>query len=440
MRKDEAPPLSSIALPGFTFEPAQVELLTAAGDRVSLRPRAREVLRHLAHKAGQVVSKDELIRAVWPGVIVTDDSLVQCIAELRRVLNDDERRVIVTEPRRGYRLVPLEIAATNGPLAEGSATAGFQQNIRFATTADGVRIAYATSGTGSPLVRAAHWMTHLDWDWRSATFGPRIQALAQRFCLVRYDGRGYGLSDWEAEPATLDEAVADLESVVEAAGLDRFSLLGASGGAAIAIRYAARHAQKVNRLVLLGGFARGMLRRGERSISRGNFEAMLRLLEDGWGQDNPAFRQLITSMMWPGADVQQMASFNQLQRVSCAPHTASGLLRRIAEFDVTEDLPNVRCPTLVLHSPRDSRVPFEEGRLMASMIPGARLEPFDSANHTPLVGEPAFAHVRRLMEEFIDHAAQNAEPQAPRVVNPPALRVVGEGGAGATPVNATRKR
>ena len=390
-----------ISLPGFSFDPVQAELLTESGDSVSLRPLAREVLLCLARKVGQVVGKDELMRTVWPNVVVTDDSLVQCIAELRRALKDNEHRIVRTEPRRGYRLVGSAAVNGHAAMASPDAPVEFQQDIRFATTADGVRIAYAVSGAGLPLVRTAHWMTHLGWDWRSATFGPRIQALARCFRLVRYDGRGYGLSDWDAAPATLDESVAELESVVDAAGLTRFCLLGPSGGAATAIRYAARHPQRVERLILLGGFARGSLRRGERSAPREHCEALARLIEDGWGQDNPAFRQLITSLLWPGAGEREMASFNHLQRVSCTPAAAAGAMRRSVNFDSTEDLPNVKCPTLVLHSPRDSRVPFEEGRLIAAMIPGARLEPFDSPNHTPLLDEPAFEHVHRAIIEFM---------------------------------------
>ncbi len=390
-----------IALPGLVFDLHHSELRTQAGERVPLRRQDLAVLSCLACNVDHVVTKDELMRAVWPNVVVTDDSLVQCIVELRRALGDDAHRTIQTESRRGYRLVSNRRASSGNGASETAGDREFHQDIRFATTADGVRIAYATSGNGPPLVRAAHWMTYLDWDWRSATFGPRIQALSRHSRLVRYDGRGYGLSDWDSPPGTLDDAVADLEAVVAAAGLESFALLGASGGSPIAIRFAARNPQQVSHLVLFGAFARGALRRGERSISRDKWAAMMCLIEDGWGQDNPAFRQLITSLMWPGADAQQMASFNQLQRVSCSPKTAVALLNEIANFDVTEELPGVQCPTLVLHSPRDSRVPFEEGRLLASMIPGARLEPFDSPNHTPLLGEPAFEQVGALMQAFL---------------------------------------
>jgi pimeloyl-ACP methyl ester carboxylesterase/DNA-binding winged helix-turn-helix (wHTH) protein len=388
-----------VELPGFVFDLEHEELRATCGARVALRAQVFSVLRCLARRPGALVTKDELMHAVWPRVVVTEDSLVQCIGELRRALHDDTHRIVVTEARRGYRLVPSQ--GVQASSAEGPQPFVFHQDIRFVTVVGGARIAYATSGRGMPVVRAAHWMTHLDWDWRSATLGPRIQALSRLHQLVRYDGRGYGLSDTEIPPATLDQSVDDLDAVVESAGLDRFALLGTSGGAAVAIRYAARHPQRVTGLLLLGGYARGLLRRSQGSAAAENFNAMLRLLEDGWAQDNPAFRQLMTSLHWPGATLQQMQSFNELQRVSCGPKTAVDMLRRNAEFDASEDLSAVSCPTLVMHSPRDARVPFEEGRRIAAAISGARLEPFDSPNHTPLSGEPAFEHVQQLIEDFL---------------------------------------
>ena len=394
-----------VALPGFEIDLAQALLRDATGAEVRLRPQAFAVLHFLARHAGRVVGKEELMQAVWAGAVVTDDSLVQCIKEIRQALHDQDRHIVRTVSRQGYRLMPL--AATAGAVADSSEQTAFHQDIRFTTASDGVRIAYAISGDGMPLVRAEHWMTHLDWDWRSATFGARIQALSQRYRLVRYDGRGTGLSDWDAAPGPLDQRVGDLEAVIDSAGLERFALLGASGGAPVAIRYAARHPQRVTGLVLLGGFARGALRRGAGSTPVDNFNAILRLIEDGWAQDNPAFRQLMTSLFWPGANAQEMQSFNNLQRVSCTPQAAVAQLRRNADFDATDDLPAVRCPTLVLHSPRDSRVPFEEGRRIASAIPHARLEPFDSPNHTPLVDEPAFEHVLALIDAFMAESGQD---------------------------------
>ena len=387
-------------LQGFEFDVELDELHAAGGERVPLRPQVLAVLRCLAQRPGFMVAKDELMHSVWPRVVVGDDSLVQCIRELRQALHDAEHRIVQTEPRRGYRLAASVAVPGFSPRA-AQAPPLFQQDIRFVTTADDVRLAYAGSGAGTPLVRSAHWMTHLDWDWRSATLGPAIQALSQHHRLIRYDGRGHGLSDWDVLPGAIDQAVADLQAVVDSAGLDRFALLGTSTGAPAAIRFAARHPRRVSALVLLGGYARGVLRRGASSTSPENFNALLRLIEDGWSRDNPAFRQLITSLHWPGANAEQMQSFNHLQRVSCAPQTAVALIRRDAEVDVCDDLAAVRCPTLVLHSPRDARVPFEEARLVAAAIRSARLETFDSPNHLPLPGEPAFDATIRHIEAFV---------------------------------------
>ena len=394
----------------FVFDFEHAELRAPDGARVLLRPQVLAVLQCLARRPGFMVGKAELLRTVWPSVIVGDDSLVQCIRELRHALHDGAHRIVLTEPRRGYRLVvQAPQGQTQGPApvngADAPEPAEFHQDIRFATTPDSVRLAYASSGQCAPLVRSAHWMTHLDWDWRSATLGPPIQALSRRHRLIRYDGRGYGLSDWDAAPATLDQGVADLQAVVDAAGLERFALLGVSTGAPVAIRFAARQPKRVTALVLLGGYARGVLRRGASSTSSDNFNAMLRLIEDGWSRENPAFRQLITSLHWPGANAAQMESFNHLQRVSCTPQAAVALMRGSAEHDVTGDLASLQCPTLVLHSPRDARVPFEEGRLLASAIRRARLEPFDSPNHLPLQGEPAFEFVGRQIDEFVLRSA-----------------------------------
>ncbi len=321
-------------------------------------------------------------------------------------------QAIATVPGRGYRFaLTLDADDTGAPARSATAPPADavpnDQDIRFARSAGGVQIAYAASGAGLPLVRAPHWMTHLEWDWRSGGFGPLIQALSRQFRLVRFDGRACGLSDRDVAPASLDEAVADLEAVVEVADLERFALLGMSGGAAIAVRYAARHPERVTHLLSIGGFVRGVLRRGAHAVSTESLDALARLIEDGWGQDNAAFRQIFASLLWPGATQDQVRSFNELQRVACSPATAAGLLRKVAEFDASADLAHVQCPTLVMHSLRDSRVPFEEGRLIASSIPNARLEPLDSPNHTPLLGEPAFQRTTHLIEAFLRDAQRH---------------------------------
>jgi pimeloyl-ACP methyl ester carboxylesterase/DNA-binding winged helix-turn-helix (wHTH) protein len=389
-------PHEPIGFGGFSFDPGRLELRDAAGRLVALRPQALAVLGCLAAETGHVVERDRLMREVWQDVVVTDGSLAQCINEIRRALSDTEHCIVETAPKRGYRLVAGEAQAValSGP-------AGFEQAIGFATSDDGARLAYAVSGAGPVLVRAPHWMTHLEWDWRSLVYGPWIQGLSRRFRLVRYDGRNWGLSDRGVAPATLPRSVADMSAVVDAAGLERFALLGVSGGGAISIAYAALHPERVSHLVLVGGCARGGLRRGAGSIRREHLEAFCRLVEEGWAQDNAAFRQIMTSQMYPGASAEEMRSFNDMQRVACTPQEAANIRRLIADYDASESLDRVRCPTLVMHNPRDAMVPFEEGRLVASTIHGARLVTFESQNHVPLCGEPAFAQMNRLMDEFV---------------------------------------
>lgn len=275
----------------------------------------------------------------------------------------------------------------------------FRQEIRFAQGAGGEKLAFAVSGRGGPLVRAAHWMTHLEWDWQTPVWGPWITRLSQRHQLVRYDSRGCGLSDRSAVPACLDDFVADLETIVDAAGLATFSLLALSQGGAVAIAYAARHPERVSHLVLLDAFARGQQVRDPSMAEM--VEAAARLAQGGWGQDNAAFRQMFTTQFFPRATPAQADAFNDMQRQSCSPAHAAQLIRVLAALDASWALEHVRCPTLVLHCRGDARVPFEEGRFVAAGIRGARLEPLDSANHVPLEGEPAFERAVALMEEFL---------------------------------------
>ncbi|MFZ1908548.1 MAG: alpha/beta fold hydrolase [Burkholderiales bacterium] len=279
------------------------------------------------------------------------------------------------------------------------------QEIRFARTADGVRIAYAATGEGYPLVRAAHWLGHLDFDWQTPVWRPWIEALSAQYRLVRYDGRGCGLSDRGVDDFGLQRLVGDLEAVVDAAGLERFALLGMSQGGAASIAYAARHPERVSHLVLCGAFARGALRRNPSPVQAEAIGAMVKLVEVGWGQQNPAFLQLFTSQFFPGATLEQMRSFNEIQRHAAPPQAAARIVAAFAQLDASGYLAGVKAPTLVFHSRDDNRVPFEEGRYIAAAIPGARFEPLDSANHLPLEGEPAFGQLLDAVARFLPRRA-----------------------------------
>jgi pimeloyl-ACP methyl ester carboxylesterase/DNA-binding CsgD family transcriptional regulator len=277
----------------------------------------------------------------------------------------------------------------------------FQQEVRFTRSSDGTRLAYAVNGSGFPLVRAAHWLTNIDHDWQTPMWRPWFDAIGKRYRLHRYDSRGCGLSDREATDASLDVLVADLEAVVDGAKLDRFALLGISQGGALSIAYAVRHPERVSHLVLLGAFARGPLRRNPTPETLESFHAEIKMIEVGWGQDNPAYRQLFTNLLFPNATPEQVQSFNDLQRWSCSAPQAARIVTQFSDIDASPFLSRVSCPTLVLHTRGDMCAPFDEGLFMASSIPGARLVPLETRSHVPTPGEPSFERVVEEIDAFI---------------------------------------
>jgi pimeloyl-ACP methyl ester carboxylesterase len=275
-----------------------------------------------------------------------------------------------------------------------------KQDIRFCMTRDGVRIAFATAGKGAPLVKTANWLNHLEFDWQSPVWRHVTRELTADFRLIRYDERGNGLSDWDVKDFSLELMVQDLETVVDAAGLDRFPLLGISQGCAVAISYAVRHPERVTRMVLHGGYAKGWRARANPSeIARR--EAMLTLVREGWGQDNPAFRQIFTSWYIPDGSLEQWRWWNDLQRISTSPENAARLMIDLGNINVTELLPKVSVPTLVLHSVQDAAVPFSAGRELATSIPGAGFVPLDSRNHLILEQEPAWPRFLGEVRSFL---------------------------------------
>jgi pimeloyl-ACP methyl ester carboxylesterase len=269
-----------------------------------------------------------------------------------------------------------------------------QQRIAFCRAKDGVRLAYATAGAGPPLVKTANWMNHLEYDWESPIWRHLLVDLAGGHTLLRYDARGNGLSDWEVEDISFDAFVNDLETVVDAAGLERFPLLGISQGCAVSIAYAVRHPARVSHLVLYGGFAKGPLKRSGAETER--TQAMMTLIRQGWGTANPAFRQLFTSQFIPDGTREQFDWFNELQRVCISPENAVRFRQAVGEIDVEALLPKVAVPTLVMHAREDLIAPFEFGRAMAADIPGARFVALPGRNHLFLEQEPAH---QRFLEE-----------------------------------------
>jgi class 3 adenylate cyclase/pimeloyl-ACP methyl ester carboxylesterase len=288
----------------------------------------------------------------------------------------------------------------SGPDAPPS-DATYEQKIQFCMAPDGVQIAYSRIGRGPPLVKTGNWMTHLEFDFESPIWQHLYRELARDHTLIRYDARGNGLSDREVEDVTFETFVHDLETVVDAAGVERFALLGISQGCAVSVGYAVKHPERVTHLVLYGGFAVGWNKRlvteGEMQI----YSAMVTLMGLGWGQDDAAFRQLFTSQFVPGASKQQADWFNELQRISTSPADAVRTFMAAGNIDVTNLLTKLTLPTLVMHARDDACVPFDAGRRMAAGIPGARFVPLPSRNHLILEDEPAFARFLEEMRNFL---------------------------------------
>ena len=274
------------------------------------------------------------------------------------------------------------------------------QEIRYCSTRDGVRIAYATVGEGPPLIKTANWLNHLEFDWESPIWRHVFRGLARDRRLIRYDARGNGLSDWDVEDISFEAYVRDLESVVEAAGVERFPLLGISQGCAISVEYAVRHPERVSRLVLHGGYATGWrLDPDPEEVVRR--EALQTLILHGWGQDNPMFRQVFTSGFIPDGTADQFHWMNELQRISISPENAVRLQNALGIVDIRDRLPLVQVPALVLHSRWDARVPHARGRELAAGIPGARFATLESRNHLILEHEPEFPRVLALINQFL---------------------------------------
>jgi pimeloyl-ACP methyl ester carboxylesterase len=279
-----------------------------------------------------------------------------------------------------------------------------RQDLRFCTSYDGTRLAYASVGAGPPLVKASNWLSHIEYDWSSPIWRHWIEGLSRHRSYVRYDARGCGLSDREPKEISFESWVRDLEAVVDAAKLERFPLLGISQGGAIAIEYATRHPERVSHLILYGAFARGRLKRGRGQADIDETLTMYKLFELGWGTDNRAFRQVFATQFLPEASHELIDAFDELQRRSATGSEAVRIMQVSVQVDVTRLCERISCPTLILHSRDDGRIAFDEGRLIASLIPGARFVPLESRNHILLADEPAWPVFLREVEAFLGDA------------------------------------
>ncbi len=303
---------------------------------------------------------------------------------------------------------PIEVYAIDvhgvSPASSVLAAANLKQEVRYCRAADGVRLAYAKVGSGPAVMRPAHWLGHLEYDWELPIFRHLLLGIAKHFTLVRYDARGNGLSDWDVGNISLDHWVGDFGAVADAAGLKRFPVIAFSQGGAVSIAYAARHPERVSRLVICGGFATGRLKRPKLTdADRERINAMGTLIKVGWGADDPTFRQIFTSQLMPTANKDQADAFNELQRKSASPECAARYFETVNQFDVLELLPQIRVPTLVMHV-RDDTIPVELGREIAASIPGARFVILPGKNHIMLEQDPGVPQFLDEVREFLSSA------------------------------------
>jgi pimeloyl-ACP methyl ester carboxylesterase/DNA-binding CsgD family transcriptional regulator len=276
-----------------------------------------------------------------------------------------------------------------------------EQRISFTTSFDSTRLALAIAGSGPPLVKVANYMSHVEYDWDSPVWVHWLEELTRKHTLIHYDERGSGLSDWDAEDVSFEAWVRDLEAVVDAVGPSRFPLFAMSQAGAVAVAYAARHQDRVSHLIVHGAYARGWLKRDLTEEQKEEEGLMIGLMRVGWGRENPAFRQVFALQLFPEATTEQLRALEQQMRISVSPKNAVRLESEMHRIDVRDLASQVKVPTLVLHSREDEAVPFEEGRLLASLIPKAQFVALESKNHLLTEHEAAWPKFVAALRGFL---------------------------------------
>lgn len=385
----------------FELVPGTRELLAGGASR-PVEPQVFDLIHFLIRERGRVVSRDDLVEGIWGGRIVSDSAISARVSAARTALDDSgaDQRWIATVPRRGFRFAGEVEEVSGQPRGSAPANGGDRQRVAFCRSVDGTSIAYATSGSGYPVLRAGHWLTHLEHDWNSPLWRPMLDRLNRTFQVVRYDQRGNGLSDWDVDAFSLDRFVEDMEAVADAAGLQRFALYASSQGVPVAVAYAARHPERVSHLVLHGGYEQGRLVR-EGVSDREQAAAILTLIRHGWGKEGSALIDAFSAMFIPGGSEEQIRSLVELQRRTTSPGNAALIRDAVDRFDVSREAAEVRVPTLILHARNDAIQPLEQGRRLAASIPGAEFLLLESRNHVILPQEGAWEMVFEAIERFV---------------------------------------
>lgn len=388
----------------FRFGECELDLsaqvLSVNDVKVEVEPQVFDLLVFFTKNQGRLITPDEMVTNVWRGRIVSDSAIAAKISLARKAVGDNgkSQHIIRTVPRRGYRFLPAVHTAENQNSAPmtGADDGSSHQVIRFCHSADGTRIAFATSGTGPPLVRTGHWLTHLEHDWKNPIWRPFLDEMGKRFTVIRYDQRGCGLSDWDVSDFSFQRFCEDLDAVIEASGHERVVMYATSQGVPVAIDYATRYPHRVSHLVCLGGYVTGrLLRQSTEAVEQG--KALIKLMEYGWGVEGSPFIKAFTLLYIPGATMEQTDSMAALQKLSTTAENAVSIRCSVDNFDVTHLLGEVTVKTLVLHAANDAIHPLDQGRTLAAGISGSEFIQLASDNHALLPQEPAW---RRFFDEL----------------------------------------
>jgi len=374
-----------------------------AGEVVRIEPQVFDLLLALVRNAGVLVTKDDLIDAVWEGRIVSDATISARVSAARTAVGDNGRDqfIIRTVSRRGFMMVAAVAVFASDANAAAAPRPAARQVIRYATSQDGTSIAWSSAGVGPPLFHAWHHFSHLEKDWSSTLLSPALATLAERHRLIRHDIRGCGLSDPMQPEATIDDHVADMKAVVDAAGLTRFPIVATLQAAAVAIRFAAIHPDRVSRLVLHNAYARGRAIRMGAPENAEHDPFIALLASGGWGDPANGFMRAWATMVLPMASSDETTEIIRLIAHSGTAQTALHHRTMIDRFDVSADLAHVQAPTLVIHARLCSIHPVAEGRRVAAGIPAAQFVEVDSSNTFLIGSDPTLRQVMDATLEFL---------------------------------------
>ena len=390
-----------------------VEVQRAMAERNSGVPQGHRVAFRIGINLGDVVEKDgdllgdgvnvaaRLEAIAPPGGICVSEAVKDAVGSSATVRFEElgpQRLKNVSKSVRAFVVAEKDIGTT-GSQAEYALSD--QRSVRYALSGDGVSIAYTDVGDGYPLVFVGSWMSHLEKDWESPSMRHYLTHLPRRFHLIRYDQRGNGMSDWDGVDISFERMVDDLELVIDCFDYEKVAILGPSQAASVSIAYAQRRPDRVSHLILYGGYARGRRRRGSPEAAAES-EALVTLIRQGWGADNPAFRQTMTSLFMPDASPEEAAWFNDFQK-TCGPAENIARFREMFDdMDVSSLLDRIRIPTLVIHCSDDSVAPISEGKFLASRISGAQFVMLKSKNHMIFENEPVFPKFIQSIFDFVE--------------------------------------